>query len=65
MCDLDRDEKLEITHKALIQHISYADISAIHLVKPALIGLLVKKTKASKDFFEELKLIDMKKENVN
>ena len=36
---------------------SNADISALHQVKPALIGSLVKKTLANKNFFEELKLI--------
>ena len=34
-------------------------------MKPALIGLLVKKTKESKNFFDELNLIDLKKDNVN
>ena len=65
MCDLDREEKLEIVHKALIQHISYANICAVHKVKPHQVGLLVKKTLKNWNFFEELKLVDMKKDNIN
>ena len=65
MCDLQRDEKLEIVHKALIQHMRYVDISAMHRVKPALVGLLVKKSLKRKNFFEELQLIDMKRENLD
>ena len=45
MCDLTLDEKIEIVHKALIQHLTYPDISTLHQVKPALIGSLVKKSK--------------------
>ena len=65
MCDLLRNEKIEIVHKALIQHMHYADISAMHRIKPALVGLLVKKSLKSTNFFEELKQLDMKKENFN
>ena len=54
MVDLPLDEKIEIVHKALIQHMSYSDISLLHQVKPALIGSLVKKSMANKNFFEEL-----------
>ena len=61
MGDLPLDEKIEVVHKALIQHMSYSDISILHQIKPALIGSLVKKTLANKNFFEELKLIKVNK----
>ena len=57
MCDLSRDEKIEIVHEALIQHLSYNDICKLHRIHRKLIGLLVKKSMANHDFFEELKLI--------
>ena len=30
MGDLPLDEKIEIAHKVLVKHVSYADISALH-----------------------------------
>ena len=61
MSDLPLDEKIKVVHKALIQHMSYTDISILHQIKPALIGSLVKKTLANENFFEELKLIQVNK----
>ena len=64
MVDLSLDEKIEIVHKALIQHLSYSDISKLHEVKPALIGSLVKKSMADNNFFAELRQIKVKKERM-
>ena len=51
MTDLSLEEKIEIVHKALIQHMSHSDISQLHQVKPALIGSLVKKSMSNNNFF--------------
>ena len=65
MCHLSRTEKLDIVHEVLIKHTSYSDIAALHKIKPHLITVLVQKTKKKEDFFSELKLAEIKKENVN
>ena len=62
MCQLSTSEKLDIVHEVLIKHTSYSDITALYKVKPRVISSLVKKTKNKEDFFQELKLIDFKKE---
>ena len=62
MCDLPLDEKIEIVHKVLIQHLSYPDICQLHQVKRYLVRSLVKKTLANDKFFEELRHMEMKKE---